>query len=122
MTPTEGYILIVEDDPGVREGLRELIASEGYAVETCHDGRMALDYLANETDLPRMIVLDFTMPRMDGWQFLAERRKHARLREIPVLGMSASQRLLDGCNVPDVDEVLNKPFQVEAILRSIERH
>ena len=123
MIEGRGYILIIEDDPGVREGLSEIIGSEGYPVVSCADGQLAMDRLASDGELPRMIVLDFTMPRMDGWAFLAERKKDARLRHIPVVGMSASPWLVDGCCPPeDVDELLRKPFQVEAILRSIEKH
>jgi two-component system, OmpR family, response regulator MprA len=124
MTPTDGgYILLVEDDPGVREGLREIIANEGYPVVCCADGRIALNRLVSAEELPRMIVLDFSMPHMDGWAFLAERKKDERLRRIPVLGMSASQWFVDKRNAPvDVEELLRKPFPVEDMLRSIEKH
>jgi CheY-like chemotaxis protein len=118
-----GYILIIEDDPGVREGIANVIESEGYPVVSCEDAQEALDRLHATTDLPRMIVLDFMMPRMDGWTFLSERKKDARLKNIPVLGMSASQLLIEQKNPPeDVDEFLRKPFKVEAMLRSIEKH
>jgi len=126
MTPTrmnDGYILLIEDDPGVREGLGEIIANEGYAVVTCSDGEVAMHRLASGAELPRMIVLDFAMPHMDGWAFLAERKKDARLRRIPVLGMSASQHFADRASPPDeVEELLKKPFPVEEMLRSIEKH
>lgn len=123
MPDSRGYILLIEDDPGVREGLAEIISGEGYPVISCADGQLAMTRLATMPELPRMIVLDFTMPHMDGWTFLAERKKDARLRGIPVLGMSASQRLVDELRPPeDVDELLKKPFPVEDMLRSIERH
>jgi type IV pili sensor histidine kinase/response regulator len=126
MIPTSnsgGYILLIEDDPGVREGLSEIITNEGYPVVTCADGQIAMNRLSSGAELPRMIVLDFTMPHMDGWAFLAERKKVARLRHIPVLGMSASQRFLDQRAPPDdVEEFLSKPFLVEDMLRSIEKH
>jgi CheY-like chemotaxis protein len=122
MPDQRGYILIIEDDPGVREGLSEIIASEGYSVVSCADGQMAMNRLSSDAELPRMIVLDFTMPHMDGWTFLAERKKDARLRSIPVLGMSASQRFFEQRPPEDVDELLKKPFLVEDILRSIEKH
>src|SRR2546423_1787335 len=95
---TEGakdYILIIEDDAGVRNGIANVIENEGYAVESCADARAALDRLSAAADLPRMILLDFVMPEMDGWAFLRERQKDVRLRSIPVLGMSASQLLRD---------------------------
>jgi two-component system phosphate regulon response regulator PhoB len=121
--PRGGYILLIEDDPGVREGLSEIIASEGYLVESCADGQLAMDRLASGAELPRMIVLDFGMPHMDGWAFLAERKKDARLRRIPVLGMSASQHFVDQRRPPDeVEELLKKPFSVEEMLQSIEKH
>jgi chemosensory pili system protein ChpA (sensor histidine kinase/response regulator) len=124
MMPTSrGYILLIEDDPGVREGLSEIIANEGYVVVSCSDGQVAMNRLAEVTEMPRMIVLDFGMPHMDGWAFLAERKKDARLRDIPVLGMSASQSFIDNRRAPaDVDELLRKPFPVEDMLRSIEKH
>ena len=118
-----GYILVIEDDAGVREGLASVIENEGYPVISCEDAREALERLCGSCDLPRMIVLDFMMPRMDGWTFLEERKKDARLRDIPVLGMSASQLLIDRRSPPDdVDEFLQKPFKVETMLRSIEKH
>ena len=118
-----GYIMLIEDDAGVREGLCEIIAEEGYSVICCSDGRMALDRLASSDELPRMIVLDFSMPHMDGWAFLDERKKDARLRSIPVVGMSASQHFVDHKHPPaEVDELLKKPFAVEDMLRSIEKH
>ena len=120
--PRQGYILIIEDDPGVRESLSEIIASEGYPVVSCADGQVAMDRLSSDAELPRMIVLDFAMPHMDGWTFLAERKKDARLKYIPVVGMSASQRFVDHRPPDDVDELLKKPFLVEDMLRSIEKH
>jgi CheY-like chemotaxis protein len=66
---------------------------------------------------------DFMLPGMDGWMFLAERKKDDRLRDIPVLGMSASQLLAERKEPPeDVDEFLKKPFKVETMLLSIEKH
>jgi CheY-like chemotaxis protein len=118
-----GYILLVEDDPGVREGLSEIFAAEGYEVVSCADGQLAMNQLSSGAELPRMIVLDFTMPHMDGWAFLAERKKNALLRHIPVLAMSASQQFVDQRRpLDDVDDLLRKPFLVEDMLRSIEKH
>ena len=120
---TAGLVLVVEDDPGVREGLAEVISGEGYEVQSCEDGKMALDRLSSAAELPCVIVLDFLMPKMDGWMFLRERAKDPRLRDIPVLGMSASPHLVDQQGTPSgVDEFLRKPFKVEDILSSIKKH
>ena len=123
MTLSNNYVMIVEDDPGVREGLVDVIAGEGYEVESYPDGRIALDRLATGDALPCVIVLDFLMPGMDGWMFLRERAKDPRLQKIPVLGMSASPHLVDQKGSPaGVEEFLRKPFKVETILSSIKRH
>jgi two-component system phosphate regulon response regulator PhoB len=117
------YVLVVEDDPGVREGLVDIIAGEGYAVDSCQDGKIALDRLSSADELPDVIVLDFLMPQMDGWMFLRERAKDPRLCKIPVLGMSASPHLVDQRGSPSgVDEFLRKPFKVEAVLSFIRKH
>jgi len=117
------YVLVIEDDPGVRSGMEAVIESEGFPVVSYSDAKQALDHLHRTTDLPRMIVLDFVMPVMDGWTFLAEIRKDARLRDIAVVGMSASQILIEQKDPPDqVDEFLSKPFKVEAMIQSIQRH
>jgi two-component system phosphate regulon response regulator PhoB len=122
MSP-ERYVLVVEDDPGVREGLVAVIAGEGYEVDSCQDGKAALDRLSSADPLPSVIVLDFLMPGMDGWMFLREREKNPRLRDIPVLGMSASPHLVNQHSPPSgVDEFLRKPFTVEAVLSFIEKH
>ncbi len=118
-----GYILVIEDDPGVRDGITNVIENEGYPVISCEDAKEALERLTGTSDLPRMIVLDFMMPRMDGWTFLHEREKDQRLRDIPVVGMSASQLLVERSDIPaGVEDFLRKPFKVEAMLRSIEKH
>jgi CheY-like chemotaxis protein len=120
---TTPYVLVVEDDPGVREGLVAVIAGEGYAVDSCPDGRAALDRLTAAAELPSVIVLDFLMPGMDGWMFLREREKDPRLRDIPVLGMSASPHLINPHAPPmGVNEFLRKPFTVEAMLSFIVKH
>jgi len=117
------YILLVEDDTDMRESLVEIIRSEGYDVAASCDGRAAMDRLCGCVELPVVIILDFMMPRMDGWQFLAERQNNPRLRAIPVVGISAAQSLQRKDRIPEgVAEILHKPFSVEAILSSIQRY
>ncbi|HKQ71465.1 MAG TPA: response regulator [Polyangiaceae bacterium] len=117
------YILVVEDDEGVRQGIAEIIESEGFCVVSCDDGLDAIRQLAERGDVPRVILLDFAMPHMDGWAFLDARQKDERLRGVPVLGMSASQKLIDQKIPPSgVDDFLKKPFKVEHMLDSIHKH
>jgi CheY-like chemotaxis protein len=125
MSPGRHDVLVIEDDPGVREGLVDVIAGEGYAVDSCDGGRSALEKLAasrKSGDLPRVIVLDFMMPGVDGWKFLQERARDPVLREIPVVGMSASY-VTGRTGMPEgVAAFLRKPFKVEAILDVLHQH
>ena len=65
-------LLIVEDDPDIRACLEEIMVSEGFEVLTAAHGREALQALQSAQTLPALILLDLTMPVMDGPQFLAE--------------------------------------------------
>ena len=58
-----------------RDGLVSLLEAEGFPVRSAGNGREALDLLESAAVAPRLILLDLMMPVMDGWQFLAERRR-----------------------------------------------
>ena len=115
------YILIVEDDGDVSESLTEVLEEEGHRVVSFEDGRLALDYLRQKIVLPQLIFLDFLMPHMDGWQFLSERRKDARIREVPVVGMSASDRVDERSLSQSVVQLLRKPVSLDSLLGAVRR-
>lgn len=81
-------ILIIENDPGFREALAEMIRAEGFQVETATNGMDALDELRWGLR-PRMIFLDMQMQVMTGWDFRAEQKKTPELAAIPVVAMTA---------------------------------
>jgi CheY-like chemotaxis protein len=116
------YILIIEDDEDVSESLTEMLQAEGYRVVTFGDARLALDYLQQKSVLPKLIFLDFLMPHMDGWQFLAERRKDARISEVPVVGISGSERVHDQSLSPSLAQLLKKPVSLDAVLGAVQRY
>jgi CheY-like chemotaxis protein len=115
------YILIVEDDNEVSDALTELLQDDGHRVVSFQDGRLALDYLRQKSVLPRLIFLDFLMPQMDGWQFLAERRKDARIAQVPVVGISGSEVVDERSLLPNVMQLLKKPVSIEALLGAVRR-
>jgi signal transduction histidine kinase/DNA-binding LacI/PurR family transcriptional regulator/AraC-like DNA-binding protein/DNA-binding response OmpR family regulator len=84
-TSGSGPILIVEDDPLIREQHRRFVEKEltGYLIRTAEDGAMALEVMLTET--PTLVILDLNMPKIDGFEVLDWMRANQRLRQVPVV-------------------------------------
>jgi CheY-like chemotaxis protein len=80
-------VLVVDDDLGVRQLLRRMLEPAGYNVVEAANGRLALERLRDLT--PGVILLDLMMPEMDGFQFVAEVRRHEAWRGIPIVVITA---------------------------------
>jgi two-component system, NtrC family, sensor kinase len=80
-------VLVVDDDPTLRQLLRRMLEPEGYAVVEAENGRVALERLRQV--LPSVILLDLMMPEMDGFEFVAEFRRHDAWRGIPIVVVTA---------------------------------
>jgi CheY-like chemotaxis protein len=82
-------VLIVDDDPDMQELLRVALVADGYDVTAVSNGRDALFHLRS-TPETCMIVLDLTLPDMDGMQFRAAQRRDRSLAWIPVVVLSGA--------------------------------
>jgi signal transduction histidine kinase/DNA-binding response OmpR family regulator len=82
-----GRVLVVDDDPEAREMLVRTLERQGWSAATAEDGRAALDAVAGK--IPDLILLDLMMPRMDGFEFVSELRKHHEWRAIPIIVITA---------------------------------
>src|SRR5215213_3102329 len=107
-------ILVVDDEPAVRDSLRRALQLEGYDVELAGDGREALDRL--ETDGVDAVVLDVSMPRLDG--LAACRELRSRGSTLPVLMLTARDEVADRVAGLDAgaDDYVVKPFALEELL------
>ncbi|MFD7444556.1 response regulator transcription factor [Streptomyces sp. NPDC059909] len=120
MTTTSGEgerILIVDDEPAVREALRRSLAFEGYGTEVAVDGVDALARL--ESYAPDLVVLDIQMPRMDG--LTAARRIRSSGSTLPILMLTARDTVGDRVTGLDAgaDDYLVKPFELDELLARI---
>ncbi|MCP9212123.1 response regulator transcription factor [Streptomyces cucumeris] len=122
MTPADqgdqpARILIVDDEPAVREALRRSLVFEGYTTEVAVDGLDALEKAASWA--PELIVLDVLMPRMDG--LTAARRLRASGVTVPVLMLTARDTVGDRVTGLDAgaDDYLVKPFELDELLARI---
>jgi CheY-like chemotaxis protein len=82
-------VLVVEDDPVMREMLRRRLEKEGWTVIEAENGRVALGRMGQSR--PDLILLDLMMPEMDGFQFLDEIRGREDWHSIPVIVITAKE-------------------------------
>ena len=123
-------VLLVEDSDADAEMTLRTLRRRGIAnrIERVHDGVDALDYLrlqgshaARTSGLPRLVLLDLKMPRMDGLQVLREMKSDARLRKIPVVMMTSSREegdLLESYEL-GVNSYVVKPVDFGAFAETI---
>ncbi|MET9802996.1 response regulator transcription factor [Streptomyces sp. NPDC006368] len=110
-------ILIVDDEPAVREALQRSLAFEGYGTEVAVDG---IDALAKiDAHGPDLVVLDVQMPRMDG--LTAARRVRAAGSTVPILMLTARDTVGDRVTGLDAgaDDYLVKPFELDELFARI---
>ena len=84
-------VLLVEDDPDIRDIVQDVLEAEGYDVVPASHGRQALEFLtgARESEKPDLVILDMMMPLVDGRHVLEAIRNNQSLSSVPVVVMSA---------------------------------
>ena len=114
-------ILVIEDDPAIREVLTQILELEGYTVTCVKDGRDAMNHL-RRAGRPDLILLDLMMPVMDGWQFRTEQKRDPELASIPVVVISADGNIRQKAASLDAADCLQKPIELYELLGVIQRH
>ena len=103
----DGDVLVVDDDADTRERMRAMLEKSGWTVVEASNGQEALERVAHA--IPRLVLLDLTMPVMDGFTFLHTLREQPGCADVPVVVLTArdltneERRRLSGAN-----QVLNK--------------
>jgi two-component system response regulator MprA len=109
-------ILVVDDDDAVRESLRRALQLEQYEVELAADGVEALDRIRDASTEPEAVILDVSMPRLDGLEVCRRLRRDGN--PIPILMLTARDEVSDRVAGLDAgaDDYLVKPFALEELL------
>jgi CheY-like chemotaxis protein len=107
-------VLVVEDDPALRDLLNTALTDEGYVARTATDGADALTMLQGWR--PALILLDLMMPGMDGWSFRRAQLADLRLASIPVVILSATYASWREGERLGVAAIVAKPYDMEALL------
>lgn len=91
LTDNMHTVLLVEDEPAIAEPLVKLMNFIGFKTTWTRDGVEALEWLVSEST-PDCILVDITMPRMNGWQFREAQLNNEKISSIPVVFFSADNR------------------------------
>jgi len=115
-TTASNTIVVVDDEETICETLKDVLEEEGYAVACANDGVEALSLLRGMTVLPRMVILDLLMPRMDGNAVLTTIRADPALADIPVV-ISTS----DPSRAPSGVLIMRKPVDLDMLLDTVRK-
>jgi CheY-like chemotaxis protein len=114
----ENSILIVEDNEDFRGLVRTALEQEGFTVREACDGQEALLKLRESGHSHCLMLMDLMMPGMTGWELVSAVRDDPLLRNNPIIVTTAVPE-----DAPSgVDAILQKPFDVDALVRVVERH
>jgi two-component system, OmpR family, response regulator PhoP len=111
-------ILVVEDEPGIREGLREQFAREGFTVDLAADGEDGL-YAGCEYPVD-VAIIDLGLPKMSGLEVI--RRLREKKKSFPILVLTARDRWQDKVEGLEAgaDDYVSKPFHFEEVLARVQ--
>lgn len=110
-------ILVVDDDPKIRELVSDLLGMQGYDVYTATNGVEALEFLERRT--PRLVVLDIRMPVLDGWGFA--RALQEQRTALPMLVLSGAVDARRCASEIGAAGFVSKPFDVDDLVHAVER-
>src|SRR6185503_11054928 len=113
--PPGGPVLVVEDDPGIRESVCQILEDEGFPTVSACNGKEALATLRAMTPLPRLILLDLMMPIMNGWEFYELISRDKSMSSIPVVVMSAQETDVYFGSL----RLLRKPLALDQLLSTV---
>ncbi len=118
---SELRILVVDDDPYIRDVVAQLLEGEGYQIEEATNGAEALSVVNDLARRPNVILLDLMMPVMDGWEFARRLQEHIPPLNIPIVVLSAARLPNERLTVLGARAVLAKPFDVDELLEQVAR-
>jgi len=109
-------ILIADDEPNIAQLVSFRLQSANYVTVMAQDGQEAFD--KTEKEMPDLLVIDMTMPKMDGYTLFKKLRSNQKYKNIPIIILTASEEFEDvrKCIAEGVEAYLKKPFKPEILL------
>ncbi|MFN6567898.1 DNA-binding response regulator [Nostoc minutum NIES-26] len=113
-------LLLVDDEPGLREAVKDYLQESGFSVQVASNAREGWDWMQQNT--PDLVISDIMMPQVDGYQFLKQLREDPRFQALPVIFLTAKGMTGDRIQgyQAGVDAYLPKPFDPDELVAIVE--
>jgi len=113
-------LLLVDDEPGLREAVKDYLQESGFTVQVASNAREGWELVQRST--PDLVISDIMMPQVDGYQFLKQLREDARFKTLPVVFLTAKGMTTDRIQgyQAGVDAYLPKPFDPDELVAIVE--
>jgi DNA-binding response OmpR family regulator len=116
------HILCIEDEPEMIDLIRLILGRRGFEVIGAAGGKEGLEKVRQEP--PDLILLDLMMPDMDGWEVYQQIKADDKIKDIPVIVVTAKAQSIDkvlGLHIAKVDDYIAKPFSPQDLLNSVDK-
>lgn len=112
-------ILLIDDNPDLRDNISEILQLANYIVIECNNGQTGIELA--ETEIPDLVLCDIMMPCVDGYEVLAKLKENSFTKEIPLVFLTAKTEKKDKCKGRDLGaaDYITKPFDTEDLLNII---
>jgi len=114
-------ILCIEDEAEMIELMRLILSRKGYQISGAAGGQEGLEKVREE--MPDLVLLDLMMPDMGGWEVYQQMKADEKLKDIPVIIVTAKAQNIDkvlGLYIAKVDDYIAKPFSPSELIDSVE--
>jgi len=117
-----GRILIIDDEPELVKAVEVRLKASGYDVEVAYDGKAGIDKAKRVK--PDLILLDFVMPMMDGYEVARELMADLEIKQIPIIVLTASQQrdLKTKFRELGINAFILKPFETSDLLDMVNKY
>ena len=116
------HILCIEDEPEMIDLIRLILGRRGFEVIGAAGGKEGLEKVRQQP--PDLILLDLMMPDMDGWEVYQQIKADEKIKNIPVIVVTAKAQSIDkvlGLHIAKVDDYIAKPFSPQELLNSVDK-
>ncbi len=113
-------LLLVDDEPGLREAVKDYLQESGFKVQVASNAREGWELM--QQNLPDLVISDVMMPQVDGYQFLKQMREDPRFKALPVVFLTAKGMTSDRIQgyQAGADAYLPKPFDPDELVAIVE--